>query len=130
MSWRQLAGAGLFMARAAIAPHLPAWAAKYVTPVNKVRNASNEDSSGSDGRKGKRVVFKPDFAEIADHFAIHAGGFAVLKGVQLGMDLPPSTMLPSFASLRDYGNTSGSTTWVRFELPSAGFQREEERGGV
>lgn len=42
-----------------------------------------------------------------------AGGYAVLKGVQQGMGLPPAAMLPSFASLRDYGNTSCSTTWVR-----------------
>lgn len=39
------------------------------------------------------------------------GGYAVLKGVQEGMKLPSSKMLASFASLRDYGNTSCSTTW-------------------
>jgi hypothetical protein len=35
----------------------------------------------------------------------------VLKGVQKGMNLPQEHMLPSFATLRDYGNTSCSTTW-------------------
>jgi hypothetical protein len=35
----------------------------------------------------------------------------VLKAVQAGMSLPAHTLLPSFAALRDYGNTSCSTTW-------------------
>jgi hypothetical protein len=35
----------------------------------------------------------------------------VLKGIQKGMDLPVEAVLPSFAALRDYGNTSCSTTW-------------------
>lgn len=46
------------------------------------------------------------------HTAMPApGGYAVLKGVQAGMQLPNKVMLPSFASLRDFGNTSCSTTW-------------------
>lgn len=39
------------------------------------------------------------------------GGYAVLKGLQQAMHLPVDKMLPSFATLRDYGNTSCSTTW-------------------
>lgn len=39
------------------------------------------------------------------------GGYAVLKGIQKGMNLPDEAVLPSFASLRDMGNTSSSTTW-------------------
>jgi hypothetical protein len=35
----------------------------------------------------------------------------VLKGIQNGMNLPVDAVLPSFAALRDYGNTSCSTTW-------------------
>jgi 3-oxoacyl-[acyl-carrier-protein] synthase III len=35
----------------------------------------------------------------------------VLKGIQNGMELPVDSVLPSFAALRDYGNTSCSTTW-------------------
>ena len=30
----------------------------------------------------------------------------MLKGIQQGMRLPAKAMLPSFAALRDYGNTS------------------------
>lgn len=40
-----------------------------------------------------------------------AGGYAVLKGLQQAMRLPADRMLPSFATLRDFGNTSCSTTW-------------------
>jgi hypothetical protein len=39
------------------------------------------------------------------------GGYAVLKGIQGGLQLPAAKMLPSFAALREYGNTSCSTTW-------------------
>jgi 3-oxoacyl-[acyl-carrier-protein] synthase III len=35
----------------------------------------------------------------------------VLKGIQEGLKLPAAAMIPSFAALRDYGNTSCSTTW-------------------
>lgn len=35
----------------------------------------------------------------------------MLKAVQAGMTLPATKVLPSFAALRDYGNTSCSTTW-------------------
>lgn len=34
-----------------------------------------------------------------------------MKGLQQAMRLPAEQMLPSFATLRDYGNTSCSTTW-------------------
>ncbi len=40
----------------------------------------------------------------------------MLKGVQQGMGLPAVHMLPSFAALRDFGNTSCSTTWVCMSL--------------
>lgn len=63
---------------------------------------------------GRRDVgrYSPEFADsIVRHFAIHAGGYAVLKGIQDGMKLPNGKMLPSFAALREYGNTSCSTTW-------------------
>lgn len=55
--------------------------------------------------------YMPDYTQCVDHFALHAGGYAVLKGIQKGMNLPVEAVLPSFASLRDYGNTSSSTTW-------------------
>eukprot|EP00798_Chlamydomonas_sp_ICE-L_P032110 gene32110-16627_t len=46
--------------------------------------------------------YRPDFTKCVDHFAIHAGGYAVLKGIQEAMNLPAETMLPSFAGLKEY----------------------------
>ncbi|KAJ9525632.1 FAE1/Type III polyketide synthase-like protein-domain-containing protein [Haematococcus lacustris] len=61
---------------------------------------------------GKEVApYAPDWTKSVDHFALHAGGYAVLKGLQAGLSLPSAAMLPSFAGLREYGNTSCSTTW-------------------
>jgi len=61
---------------------------------------------------GRQVPeYTPDFTKCVNHFALHAGGYAVLKGLQNAMRLPVNKMLPSFATLRDYGNTSCSTTW-------------------
>jgi 3-ketoacyl-CoA synthase len=70
-----------------------------------------------------------DFSESKiDHFAIHAGGYSVLKGVQKGMKLPHNLMLPSFAALRDYGNTSCSTTWyVMAYMESIKMVRKSQR---
>jgi 3-ketoacyl-CoA synthase len=62
---------------------------------------------------GKENVprFVPDYTRCVDHFLIHAGGYAVLQSIKQGMGLPTSAMLPSFANLKDYGNTSSATTW-------------------
>eukprot|EP00877_Chromochloris_zofingiensis_P009183 jgi/Chrzof1/4518/Cz14g16140.t1_LCKAS10 len=53
----------------------------------------------------------PDFTQCVDHFAIHAGGLQVLQGVQRGLRLPLTAMLPSYAVMHDYGNTSCSSTF-------------------
>lgn len=65
---------------------------------------------------GKDAVapYVPDFTKCCDHFCLHAGGYAILKGIQAGMRLPADKMMPSFANLKDYGNTSSSTTWYSF----------------
>jgi len=38
-------------------------------------------------------------------------GYAILRGIQKGLKLPADKMMPSFASLRDFGNTSSASTW-------------------
>lgn len=63
---------------------------------------------------GPEVNYMPDFTQCIDHFNIHAGGYAVLKGIQDALHLPSNKMIPSFATLREYGNTSCSTTWYAF----------------
>lgn len=83
---------------------------------------------------GKRVLgydwgrYVPDYTKCMDHFALHAGGYAVLKGIQKGMNLPMEMMLPSFASLRDMGNTSSSTTWYSMAyMERFGMVKQGER---
>ncbi|WIA41915.1 hypothetical protein OEZ86_009230 [Tetradesmus obliquus] len=56
-------------------------------------------------------AYQPDYTRCADHFLLHAGGYAILRGIQKGLRLPAQAMMPSFASLRDYGNTSSASTW-------------------
>ncbi|KIY95863.1 hypothetical protein MNEG_12098 [Monoraphidium neglectum] len=52
----------------------------------------------------------------------------MLKGFMKGMRLPASKVLPSFAALRDYGNTSSpSTYYVMAYLESlCGIQRGDK----
>lgn len=57
-----------------------------------------------------------------------AGGYAVLKGIQQGLALPADSMIPSFAALRDYGNTSCSTTW--YVMAYTESCRDVRRGDV
>eukprot|EP00775_Hariotina_reticulata_P002866 gene2866-3158_t len=64
--------------------------------------------------KDKVPMYVPDFTRCCDHFCLHAGGYAILKGIQKGMRLPADKMMPSFANLKDYGNTSSSTTWYSY----------------
>jgi 3-ketoacyl-CoA synthase len=72
--------------------------------------------------------YVPDYTKCMDHFALHAGGYAVLKGIQKGMSLPMEMMLPSFASLRDMGNTSSSTTWYSIAyMERFGMVKQGER---
>jgi len=57
------------------------------------------------------AAYQPDYTRCVDHFLLHAGGYAILRGIQKGLRLPSDKMMPSFASLRDYGNTSSASTW-------------------
>lgn len=55
--------------------------------------------------------FAPVFSDCVDHFALHPGIHAMLKGFMKGLKIEPAKMMPSFAALRDYANTSSSSTW-------------------
>mmetsp|Transcript_52617 Transcript_52617/g.112694 ORF Transcript_52617/g.112694 Transcript_52617/m.112694 type:complete len:550 (-) Transcript_52617:53-1702(-) len=53
----------------------------------------------------------PDFCRGVDHWCIHAGGRAVIDGIQKNLRLSDWHTLPSRETLRQYGNTSSSSIW-------------------
>uniref|UniRef100_A0A383V531 FAE domain-containing protein n=1 Tax=Tetradesmus obliquus TaxID=3088 RepID=A0A383V531_TETOB len=54
----------------------------------------------------------PSFADSTiDHFLLHPGSHGLLKGFMKGLGLTVQHTLPSAAALRDYGNTSPSSTY-------------------
>ena len=85
----------------AVAPRVLTWAQCGAAAANLARRRVLGQSVPE---------YVPDWTRCVDHFALHAGGYAVLKGLQKAMRLPLDKVLPSFATLRDYGNTSCSTT--------------------
>lgn len=55
--------------------------------------------------------YTPNFGKGIDHFCIHAGGRAVIEGVQKNLKLSERQVQPSFQTLREWGNTSSSSIW-------------------
>ncbi|CAK9111974.1 3-ketoacyl-CoA synthase 17 (KCS-17) (Very long-chain fatty acid condensing enzyme 17) (VLCFA condensing enzyme 17) [Durusdinium trenchii] len=55
--------------------------------------------------------YTPNFSKGIDHFCIHAGGRAVIEGVQKNLKLSDRQIRPSVQTLHDWGNTSSSSIW-------------------
>lgn len=55
--------------------------------------------------------YTPNFSKGIDHFCIHAGGRAVIEGVQKNLKLTDRQIRPSVQTLHDWGNTSSSSIW-------------------
>ena len=54
----------------------------------------------------RQKMYRPDFKKSIDHFCIHAGGRAVIEGVQKNLQLTEKDVAPSFFALKNWGNTS------------------------
>jgi len=55
--------------------------------------------------------YTPNFSKGIDHFCIHAGGRAVIEGVQKNLNLTDRQIKPSVQTLFEWGNTSSSSIW-------------------
>jgi len=59
----------------------------------------------------KIAPYVPDFKTGIHHFCIHAGGRAVIDGIEKNLNLLPEDTEPSRHVLYTYGNTSSSSIW-------------------
>jgi 3-ketoacyl-CoA synthase len=67
--------------------------------------------------KSKRTpAYIPDFKKAFTHFCIHAGGRAIIDGLEQNLKLEPHHVEPSRATLYRYGNTSSSSIWYELQF--------------
>ena len=59
--------------------------------------------------------YVPDFKRGIDHFCIHAGGRAVIDGIEKNMKLEHYHSEGSRMALLNFGNTSSSSIWYELE---------------
>lgn len=59
--------------------------------------------------------YVPDFKRAIDHFCIHAGGRAVIDGIEKNMKLEHYHSEGSRMALLNFGNTSSSSIWYELE---------------
>lgn len=64
----------------------------------------------------KLPAYVPDFKLAFQHFCIHAGGRAVIDGLEQNLSLTPYDVEPSRATLYRYGNTSSSSIWYELNF--------------
>eukprot|EP00522_Entomoneis_paludosa_P016280 CAMPEP_0172441634 /NCGR_PEP_ID=MMETSP1065-20121228/2145_1 /TAXON_ID=265537 /ORGANISM="Amphiprora paludosa, Strain CCMP125" /LENGTH=550 /DNA_ID=CAMNT_0013191091 /DNA_START=146 /DNA_END=1798 /DNA_ORIENTATION=+ len=84
--------------------------------LKQVSNALK--SYGQEDMAMKLPVVKPyvpDFKTGIDHFCIHAGGRAVIDGIEKNMKLETFHTEASRMTLMNYGNTSSSSIWYELE---------------
>jgi len=76
--------------------------------------------------KGSGALYVPSFKSAIHFFCIHAGGRAVLDGIEKNLSLDPGDIAPSRSVLHDKGNTSSSSIW--YELRHIEENKDMRRG--
>lgn len=73
--------------------------------------------------------YVPDFKTAIDHFCIHAGGRAVIDGIEKNLKLELYHTEPSRMALLNYGNTSSSSIWYELEYIHEGQKSNPVKKG-
>lgn len=95
-------------------PVAKAIALRYLLKMmGKVLKASGQEKWAAKLPVKKHYI--PDFKRGIDHFCIHAGGRAVIDGIEKNMKLELFHTEPSRMALLNYGNTSSSSIWYEME---------------
>ncbi|ELP92755.1 hypothetical protein EIN_371670 [Entamoeba invadens IP1] len=68
------------------------------------------------GKIPEKETFLPDFRETFQAFCIHAGGRAIIDGLQQNLKLTNEDCMPSRAALYRFGNTSSSSVWYEMKF--------------
>ncbi|XP_068328064.1 3-ketoacyl-CoA synthase 7-like [Pyrus communis] len=68
---------------------------------------------------GRRKIHVPDFKKAFEHFCIHAGGRAVIQGIEKNLELRKEDVEASKMALYRYGNTSSSSIWYELSYIEA-----------
>jgi 3-ketoacyl-CoA synthase len=108
------------IARRSAAPYLNSFAAALgFSPTSKT--AENGKAAAI---FEKPPVYVPDFKKAVTHFCIHAGGRAVIEGIEKNLNLSPHHTAPSRATLFHWGNTSSSSIWYELRYVEGENDRE------
>ena len=74
------------------------------------------------------TTYVPNFMSAAEHICIHAGGRAIIDGMETTLRLSEEDCMPSRATLYRFGNTSSSSVWYELNyIEGCGSMRRGDK---